>query len=150
MKAGERHELKTNELAQWILSLPQQIKENLQIIIYVSAAAVLILAAFFYYMYQKNVTAVRNEEDLTRKISTLSQNKTQIVQAQSQGIDLSYNLIQNADELEVASQNIKSDTAAAFALIKRAEALADGGTLSPFRCEQGNVDQPDDLGQGEL
>jgi tetratricopeptide (TPR) repeat protein len=123
MKAEERHELKTNELAQWILSLPQLIKENLQIIIYVSAAAVLILAAVFYYLYQKNVTAIKSEENLTRQISTLAQSKSQIVQSQSQGIDLSYNLIQNADELEVASQNIKSATAAAFALIKRGEAL---------------------------
>jgi tetratricopeptide (TPR) repeat protein len=123
MKAEERHELKTNELAQWILNLPQLIKENLQIIIYVSAAAVLILAAFSYYLYQKDVTAVRNEEDLTRQIGMVSQSKPQIVQAQSKGIDLSYNLIQTADELNSAAQDIKSDTASAFALIKRGEAL---------------------------
>ncbi len=123
MKAEERHELKTNELAQWILSLPQLIKENLQIIIYVSAAAVLILAAAFYYLYQKKVTAVKSEENLTRQIGMLAQSKAQIVEAQSKGVDMSYNLIQIADELDITAQNIKSGTAAAFALIKRAEAL---------------------------
>jgi tetratricopeptide (TPR) repeat protein len=53
----------------------------------------------------------------------LAQNKSQILQAQEQGIDLSYNLIQAADELDTASQKVKNNDAAAFALIKRAEAL---------------------------
>jgi len=123
MKAEERHELKTNELAQWILNLPQLVKENLQTFIYVSAAAVLILAAVFYYLYQKEVTAVRSEERLTDQIRMLAQNKGQIVDGQSKGIDLSYNLIRSADELEASAQDIKNNTAAAFALIKRGEAL---------------------------
>lgn len=123
MKAEERHGLKTNELAQWILSLPQLIKENLQMIIYVSAAAVLIVLAAFYYFYQKKTTIVKNEENLTRLINNLAQNKMQILQAQGQGVDLSYNLIQTADELDTASQNLENDNAAALALIKRAEAL---------------------------
>ena len=123
MKAEERHELKTNELAQWILTLPQQIKENLQAILYVSVAVVLIAAASFYYLYQRNAALVKNQADLTRLINILSQSKAQIMQAQSQGVDMSYNLIQTADELDVASQNTKNDNAVALALIKRAEAF---------------------------
>jgi len=123
MKAEERHGLKTNELAEWIFSLPQQIKDNLQVILYVSAAVVLIVAAIFYYQYQSKTTAAKNQADMTRLISTLVQSKAQIVQAQAQGMDVSYNLIQTADELDDVAQKLKGDDASALALIKRGEAL---------------------------
>jgi tetratricopeptide (TPR) repeat protein len=123
MKAGEQHKLKTNELAEWIFSLPQQIKENLQTIIYSVVIIIVVAAAAFYYLYQKNTASVKGQIALTRAINAMAMGKSQIVQAQMQGIDISYNLIQTADELDVVAQGAKSSLMAALALIKRAEAL---------------------------
>ena len=47
----------------------------------------------------------------------------QILRAQNRGVDISYMLIQTADNLQAFAQNAKDDQMAAFALIKRAEAL---------------------------
>ena len=46
MKSSHRHELKTNELAEWLSNLPQWAKENRITII---GALVLIVIAFFSY-----------------------------------------------------------------------------------------------------
>ena len=43
MKAEHRHELKTNELAQWIANFPNWAKENLRMIIYVSVVLILLI-----------------------------------------------------------------------------------------------------------
>ncbi len=123
MKAEERRELKTNELAEWIFTLPQQIKENLQMVIYASIIIIAVIAVAVYYLYQKDTASTRGQILLTGTINMLLQAKSQIVQAQSQGVDISYNLIQTADELDASAQKAKTSQMAALALIKRGEAL---------------------------
>jgi tetratricopeptide (TPR) repeat protein len=123
MKAEHRHELKTNELAEWLTNLPQWAKENLRIIIYVSIVAVVVIASALFHWYRKNVESAQKQTMLTNIINNLSQGKLQILQGRTQGVDISYMLIQNADDLKAAAQNTKDNRMAAFALIKRAEAL---------------------------
>ena len=123
MKSEHRHELKTNELAEWLSNLPQWARKNLTTIIYVSVVAVVIIVYSFWYYYQKNAALVKKQLGLTKLIRQLPHNKRQILQAQSQGVDISYTLIQTADNLQAAAQDIKDDLAAASALIKRADAL---------------------------
>ena len=55
MKSEHRHELKTNELAEWIGNLPQWARENRRMIIYVSVVAVLVIGSASWYWYNKNV-----------------------------------------------------------------------------------------------
>lgn len=123
MKPGHRHQLKTNELAEWISNLPQWAKENAKTIIYISVLAVVVAAVYFWKMYEKRVVSVREQLELTSLISQLSAGKTQILQAQAQGVDISYILIQVANNLQNIAQNAKEEQIAALALIKRAEAL---------------------------
>jgi len=123
MKAEHRHELKTNELAEWIANFPQWAKENLRMIIYISVVVVLVAGSYIFHWYRKNVESVRKQLELTKLIAQLSQGKTRILQAQARGVDISYMLIQTADNLRIAAQNAREEQMAALALIKRAEAL---------------------------
>jgi len=45
MKAEHRHELKTNELAEWIANLPQWARDNGRMVIYLSVVAVLVIGS---------------------------------------------------------------------------------------------------------
>ena len=122
MKSEHRHELKTNELAEWIGNLPQWARENRRMIIYVSVVAVLVIGSASWYWYNKNVESVREQAKLTSLIAQLPQRKMQIVTARARGVDTSIMLIQVADNLQSAAWRAKDDQIAALALIKHAEA----------------------------
>lgn len=123
MRAKHRHELKTNELAEWIANLPQWAQENLRTIIYVSVVAALALGSYLYIRYQRSVVSVQEELRLTEFMGLLSQSKRDILAAQVRGIDVSYMLLRLADDLQTFAGNTKDEQRAALALIKRAEAL---------------------------
>ena len=123
MKSKHRHELKTNELAEWISNLPQWARENVRTIIYVSVVAVSVIVLALFHWYRKNVQSVQKQLRLTSLITQLSQEKMRVLQAHTQGRDLSFRLLRPAESLEIMAQNTKDDTVAAFALIKQAEAL---------------------------
>jgi len=123
MKAKHRHELKTNELAEWIENFPQWVVENLRVIVIASVVVVLAIGSGFFYWYRKNIESARKQFELTELIGRLSGSKTQIFQAQSQGVDISYLLIQIADNLQTFAEDSKDEQMSALALIKRADAL---------------------------
>lgn len=123
MKAEHRHELKTNELAEWITEFPQWAKKNLKTIIYVTVLVVVVAGLYIYKWRKKNVVLVQREIELTKQLARVSNQKTQIIQAQSQGVDTSYTLLDTAKNLQVIGENEKDDQMAALALIKEAEAL---------------------------
>ena len=123
MKSEHRHELKTNELAEWIINFPQWAKENATTIIYISVLVVVVAGVYFWKVYEKNVVLDREQLEFTNFISQITQGKTQILQAQAQGVDTSYTLIQAADSLQNIAQNTKDEQMAATALIKEAETL---------------------------
>ncbi len=123
MKSEHRHELKTNELAEWLSNLPQWTKKNLTIIIVISA--VIVAAITFYYIrygYSKSVVA-EEQLEFTNLLNQLSASKVQVLEELRQGRDLSFILLQPANNLGTFAQNAKSDQMAALALIKQAEAL---------------------------
>jgi len=126
MKSEHRHELKTNELAEWIANLPQWARENRRMVIYVSVVAVLAAGSAFWYWRKKNVGSVQEQIEFTSLIAKLTQNKMQILMAQPQGVDTSFRLIETALALETTAGSAKNDQMAALALIKRAEALRAG------------------------
>jgi len=122
MKSEHRHELKTNELAEWLSNLPQWTKENLTTIIII--LAVVVAASAFYVRYRYRKSAVAQEPlEFTNLLNQLSASKMQVLSAQAQGRDLSFILLQPANSLGTFAQNAKSDQMAALALIKQAEAL---------------------------
>ena len=122
MKSEHRHELKTNELAEWLSNLPQWTKENLTIIIVV--LAVVVAASAFYVRYRYSKSAVVEEQlEFTNLLNQLSASKMQVLSAQAQGRALSFILLQPANSLGTFAQNAESAQMAALALIKQAEAL---------------------------
>jgi tetratricopeptide (TPR) repeat protein len=123
MRAEHRHELKTNELAQWLFGLPEWSQKNLRTIIYVTIAAVLVLGTFFYHRYQTTVVTTREQAAVTGLIGQFPMQESQIAQAASQGTDASYTLLQIASELKNLSQNTRQESVKALALIKEAQIL---------------------------
>jgi tetratricopeptide (TPR) repeat protein len=123
MKSDHRHELKTNELAEWLSNLPQWTKENLKTIIIVSVLVVTVAGFYIWRTYTKNVIQVRQQLEFTNLLNQLSTSKMQVRNARAQGRDLSFILIQPANNLGSFARNAKNDRMAALALIKQAEAL---------------------------
>jgi tetratricopeptide (TPR) repeat protein len=123
MKPEHRHELKTNELAEWISNFPQWAKKNSTTIIYLSVLAIVVAGVYFWKVYEKRTISDRERLKFTGLMSQILEGKTQILHAQAQGVDISYTLIQAADDLQSIAQNVKDEQVAALALIKRAEAL---------------------------
>ena len=122
MKSDHRHDLKTNELAEWLNNLPQWAKEN-SITITVTAALVIGVAAFYIWRFYNTNILAQKQLELSNLIGQVIESKTQILRAQAEGKDISFILLQPADDLRVFAQDVDDDRMAAFALIKRAEAL---------------------------
>lgn len=123
MKSEHRHELKTNELAEWLANLPLWTKENLTTIMVVLAVVVVGVTFFLWRTYNKNVVQVREHLEFSNLLNQLSGIESQIPAAQAKGSDLSANLIPAANALGSFAQNTRNNRMAALALIKQAEAL---------------------------
>ena len=124
MKSDHRHELKTNELAEWLSNLPEWTKENLVTILAVVVVVVVAGAIYGWRLYSKNVLLVQEEAEFTNLLNQISGNKMQILQSQeSQGRNLSFLLLQPANNLQTFAKKTSHKRMAAMALIKRAEAL---------------------------
>ena len=124
MKSDHRHELKTNELAEWLGNLPEWTKENLVTIIIVAAVIAAAGGLYGWRLYSRNVLLVREQTEFTNLLTQISGGKMQILQGQeAQGRDFSFLLLQPASNLESFAQKTSHERMAAMALIKRAEAL---------------------------
>ena len=121
MKSEHRHELKTNELAEWLGNFPQWAQDNLKTIIYVAVLIVVVAGLYFYKWYSKNVESVKKQVAFTRLISVMPQQKMQILGAQQQDEDLSFLLLRPANDLKTLADNTKNKYMAALALLKQAE-----------------------------
>ncbi|MHC4508505.1 MAG: tetratricopeptide repeat protein [Planctomycetota bacterium] len=123
MKSDHRHELKTNELAEWLGNLPDWTKQNLGTIILVTVLLGAAAGFYFWRTYNRNVVQSRRHVEFTGLLNQVSGGKMRIVQAQTEGNDQTFMLLQPAKNLETFAQSTKNDRMAALALIKRAEAL---------------------------
>ncbi len=123
MKSDHRHELKTNELAEWLGNLPDWTKENLSTIILVVVMLGAAAGVYFWRISNRGSTQARQRVEFTGLLNQVSGAKMQIAQAQAQGKDQSFMLLQPAKNLETFAERTGNDHMAALALIKRAEAL---------------------------
>ena len=123
MKAEHRHELVTNELADWIGNLPNFIKQNIRPII----GVILILLGLGFWLVrstQKIATETKGQIGISERIVGLNLAKSQILYSKSQGIDISPVLIQTARQLEQGIEKAKDNAnLTALTLIKQAQAL---------------------------
>jgi hypothetical protein len=123
MKAEHRHELKTNELAEWLANLPKWAEENLRMIIYFAVVIIAVITVWAWKYRQRNVVSVNQKLQLSGLIGELEQNQYSTIQQQGQGFDVSYTLLQTANKLQDFADKTRDDDMAALALIKSAEAL---------------------------
>lgn len=122
MKSKHRHELKTNELAEWLVNLPQWIKENNKTIIGI-AVLIVVVIAFFSWKSFRSVAQERERLEFTGLLNSVTETEMQTVNAQMQGNDFSYMLLQRAGELKKFAEKTGNDNIAAISLIKQADAI---------------------------
>jgi tetratricopeptide (TPR) repeat protein len=128
MKAEHRHELKTNELVEWLTNLPLWASENRTTIIGVVVVIAVAAGLYIWKVYTKNVLTAQKQLQFTSLVGQVSFGKMQIVGARAEGnrhdvLADSIILLQPAEMLKNLAQNANTDQMAALALIKRAEAL---------------------------
>ena len=122
MDSEHRHELKTNELADWIGHAPQYLRENARMII---GVALIIIAILTWPTFKK----MRAKADLEQKAQTTDlitqsgQTKLMVLQSQMQQGGSLDSLVLSANSLEIAADEAESGQLAALALISRGEAL---------------------------
>jgi hypothetical protein len=123
MKSERRHELATNELADWIVNFPQWLKENKTTVI-VGTIVVVCLAAytFFFYNVQGKTGQEQNVRD-SMMLEQLNMQKMTVLQGKSEGLGVSDSFINTAGSLATVASESKNKNFSALAMIKRAEAL---------------------------
>lgn len=123
MKSEHRHELKTNELVEWLSNLPGWARRNRNTIIYLSVLVIVVVGLYVWKYYSENVIKVGQQQRLTQMILGIKQAEGAVLQARRQGQDLSYRLLDPADKLQTFARSTEDDEMAALALLKRGQAL---------------------------
>jgi hypothetical protein len=123
MKSEHRHELKTNELADWLAHFPQWIQDNRSTLIGAVVGIVLVIAVYFVRFYRKDVVSVRQHVQLTGLVTQIPSQKMTSARAASQGTDQSIALLSIGQDLKKFADGSGNDRLAALALIKHAETL---------------------------
>jgi len=123
MRSDHRHELKTNELADWIMHFPEWANENRTSLI--GAAAVILVALLVYFLsfYRQNIVSARNQVRLTNLVTQVPQQMNRVANAAMQNSDESYSLLPTAQDLQDFAQKSSNSDMAALALIQRGAAL---------------------------
>lgn len=123
MEPGHRHELKTNELADWIAHLPGFLRRNW---VQVVGAALIIIGLLVVPVLKRarHNAALNRQTETTQLIQRIAQEKVTVVRNQSTGIlEIQSQLLVVANSLEAVADKAKNPYPAALALIKRGEAL---------------------------
>ena len=136
MDKEHRHELKTNELADWIVHLPDFLRRNWAQVVGVILIVIALLVIPIFKRTRHNATLTQQTET-TQLIQTIAQEKVAAIRSQSTGIlDAQSQLLVVANSLEAAANKAKNPYAAALALIKRGEALR-----ADLHYQSGNVER---------
>ena len=122
MKSEHRHDLKTNELSEWIAHLPQWLEKNRNNIIYFLVAIAVITAGWLWYSSRKSALTSQQTE-FSEILSQLAQKKNEVLVSYFNGQSIPIGLANSADRLSTISQEINNKNTAALALIKRAETI---------------------------
>ena len=122
MDAEHRHELKTNELAAWMMHFPEWSRRNASTLI----GVVLIIAAAAVYVYGKKIRSQGRLEKQAESVSLVEQydiTKQQVITKQQQNMQTGDDIMIAANRLEMAVDKAVSREVSALLLIKQGEAL---------------------------
>ncbi len=123
MKSDHRHELKTNELADWIAHFPEWARQNRTTLIAAGAIVLLVLIVYFVRFYRGNLVSVRSQTRLTSLVAEVPQQISRVANAAAQDRDESYVLVQSQKDLQDFADKSSNSDMAALALIERGAAL---------------------------
>ena len=122
MDSEHRHELKTNELADWIGHAPEFFRKN-----YLQIFGVLLIIAGLLswpaWNKKRQGTDIKQAVETTELIEKVSQSKSDAVMSTQPGAPIAESMLGLASSLEIAAGEAKTDLSEALILIKRAEAL---------------------------
>ena len=138
MKSERRHELATNELADWVMHFPEFVRKNRSTIIIIAILVVAIGIYSFYY-YTSGTGTDRNREKLTSYLERANRSKEETVQGRIQGLGISDEFFITAKQLEALAMELEltSPVSSAMALIKQAEIIR---TELHYRAEEVTAD----------
>jgi tetratricopeptide (TPR) repeat protein len=123
MKSERRHELATNELADWIANFPQWFNENLTTIIIGTVVVVgLIVYTMFYYHREKRVWD-KKDAQIAAMLDGLSSQKQTAREGKQKGLAVSDIFINTASTYQAYADETQNQILSALAMIKRAESL---------------------------
>jgi len=140
MDPGHRHELKTNELADWITHLPDFLRRNWAQLVGAALIIIGVLGVPKFRSVQKNASQTR-QADTTQLMQRVAQEKITAVRNQGSGIwEAQSQLLMVAGSLEAAANKAKNPYSAALALIKCAEAFRADLHYQTGRVERSTVE----------
>ena len=123
MKSDHRHELKSNELAQWVEEFPEWARANSRGILVGGVIVVAVALVYAWVLYDRNVRVVNRRVKLSELTSQLYVNKRQAARSAADGKDLSFVLLESSNRLAQFADSTGDATMAALAYLKRAEAI---------------------------
>lgn len=123
MKSDHRHDLKSNELANWVAEFPEWAKANSRTIIAGCAIVAAVALVYGWILYDRNVLSVNRRVKLSELSSQLYVDKRQAARSAAQGKDDSLRLLEAANRLGQFADGAGDPTMAALAYLKHAEAL---------------------------
>ena len=123
MKSERRHELATNELADWITHLPKWFAENRSTVIIGAVVAVALIAYTIFYYSRGDSAVDAQQAQISGMLERVKFQKDTVLQGRSEGMDASNAFFTLAGSLESAAGTAENQNLAALAMIKRAEAL---------------------------
>jgi len=139
MDPKHRHELKTNELADWITHLPDFLRRNWAQLVGLALIITGVLGVPIVKRTRQNAAQTRQAET-TQLMQRVAQEKIMAVRNQGSGIwEAQSQLLMVAGSLEAAANKAKNPYSAALALIKCAEAFRADLHYQPGPVERSTV-----------
>jgi tetratricopeptide (TPR) repeat protein len=123
MKSERRHELATNELADWIGNMPEWWQENSKIVITAVVAVAVIIAIWYFAMVRTATARAEQGQKLSGMLYAMENLKYRMARSPESRADMSSQMILLAGQLKAFADVAANPNASAFALIKSSEAV---------------------------
>ncbi|MDD5011742.1 MAG: hypothetical protein PHQ00_06430, partial [Phycisphaerae bacterium] len=136
MKSERRHELATNELADWIANFPKWLNENLTTVIIGAVVVIGLIAYTFFYYSRESRVWDQKEAQIASMLDQLSWQKRTVLEGKQKGIGASDVFLNMASGYQSAADDTQNQPLSALAMIKRAEALRTELHYRPKPAEQ--------------
>ena len=123
MKSERRHELATNELADWIVHFPQWFEENRTTIIAGAIIVAGLIAYTIFFYSRQSQTEEQKQVQTTALLEQLQWQKQTVMRGKTQELGVSDIFLNTAGGLQAAAAEAENPLLSALAMIKRAQAL---------------------------